>query len=122
MTVPKKILQAVFYRSSTGKEPVRDWLLGLDRADRKTIGEDIATLEFCWPIGKPKCSPMKGVRNLYEVRSSISGNRITRILFVMIDHRMVMLHGFVKKTQKTPQKDLDLAINRMKETLRHEKS
>jgi hypothetical protein len=46
----KKLFQAVFYTSLTGKEPVRDWLLELEKADRKTIGEDIATLEFSWPI------------------------------------------------------------------------
>lgn len=120
MVVPKKVLRAVFYSNAAGKEPVRDWLLKLDKQDRKLIGEDIGTLEFCWPIGKPKCSPMKGVRNLFEVRSTITGGRITRVLFLLLDSRMVLLHGFVKKTQKTPQKDLDLAVARMKEVLRHE--
>ena len=75
MIAPIKVLQAVFCASLSGKEPVREWLLKLDKADRKTIGEDIATLEFCWPIGKPKCSPMKGHAGLYEVRSNISSGR-----------------------------------------------
>ena len=120
MVIPKKILQAMFYRGVSGNEPVRDWLLDFDRKDRKTIGEDIATLEFCWPVGRPKCAAMKGVKRLYEVRSNISAGRIARVIFVLIDHRMILLHGFVKKAQKTPQKDLDLAIYRMKEVLRHE--
>jgi len=94
---------------------VRDWLLELDKADRKAIDEDMATLEFSWPIGKPKCSPMKGIKGLYEVRSKISGKRIARVLFVIIGSKMVLLHGFIKKTQKTPPKDLNLAIKRMKE-------
>ena len=115
MIAPKKIFQAVFYTSLTGKEPVRDWLLELEKADRKTIGEDIATLEFSWPIGKPKCSSMKGTGGLYEVRSNISDGRIARVLFVLIENQMVLLHGFIKKTQKTPSKDLNLAIKRMKE-------
>lgn len=115
MIAPKKILQAVFYKSQSAKEPVRDWLLELDKADRKTIGEDMATLEFSWPIGKPKCSPIKGTKGLYEVRSSISGKRISRVLFVIIGNQMVLLHGFIKKTQKTSPKDLNLAIKRMKE-------
>jgi len=115
MIAPKKILQAVFYKSLTGKEPVREWLLELEKIDRKTIGGDIATLEFSWPVGRPKCSPMKGVSGLYEVRSNISGRRIARVIFVLIGNQMVLLHGFIKKTQKTPPKDLNLAIKRMKE-------
>ncbi len=120
MNTPAKILQAVFFVTATGKRPVRDWLMELSPEDRKTIGEDIATLEFCWPIGKPKCSPMKGVKGLYEVRSNISSGRIARVLFVLIGNQMVLLHGFVKKTQKTPDKELNLATARMKEVQRYE--
>ena len=115
MIATNKLLQAVFYKSLTGKEPVRDWLLELEKIDRKTIGADIATLEFSWPVGKPKCSPMKGANGLYEVRSSISDSRIARVIFVLIGNQMVLLHGFIKKTRKTPPKDLNLAIKRMKE-------
>lgn len=94
--------------------------MDLDKQDRKAIGEDIATLEFCWPIGKPKCSPMKGNTGLYEVRSNISSRRIARVLFVIVGSEMVLLHGFIKKTQKTPAKELNIAIARMKEVLNHE--
>ena len=121
MIAPTKILQAVFYKSLSGKEPVRDWLMKLDKQDRKAIGEDIATLEFSWPIGKPKCSPMKGNTGLYEVRSNLSSGRIARVLFVLVGSRMVLLHGFIKKTQKTPPKELNLAVTRMKEVQSHEK-
>ena len=121
MIAPMKILQAVFYKSLSGKEPVRDWLMKLDKQDRKTIGEDIATLEFSWPVGKPKCSPMTGNAGLYEVRSNLSSGRIARVLFVLIGSRMVLLHGFIKKTQKTPPKELKLAVTRMKEVQSHEK-
>jgi phage-related protein len=88
--------------------------------DRKAIGEDIATLEFCWPIGKPKCSPIKGIKGLYEIRSNISSGRIARVFFVLVGSQMVLLHGFVKKTQKTPDKELELAATRMKKVRRHE--
>ncbi|MDB5556693.1 MAG: hypothetical protein JWL86_6677 [Rhizobium sp.] len=86
----------------------------LSPEDRKTIGEDIATLEFCWPVGMPKCLPMRGFKGLYEIRSNISSGRIARILFVLIGNQMVLLHGFVKKTQKTPDKELKVAATRMK--------
>lgn len=115
----RKTLQAVFYRSLAGNEPVRNWLLELEKQDRKTIGEDIATLEFEWPVGKPKCSPMEGVRGLYEVRSNISDRRIARIFFIIVGRRMVLLHGFIKKSQKTPDKDLKTAVQRMKEVVEH---
>jgi phage-related protein len=121
MSRPTKILQAAFYASSTGKRPVREWLMELAPEDRKSIGEDIATLEFCWPVGMPKCSPIKNVKGLYEIRSSISSGRIARIFFVLADNQMVLLHGFVKKTQKTPDKELKLASARLKEVQRYEK-
>lgn len=120
MNTPAKILKAAFYTTDTGKRPVREWLMELTPEDRKAIGEDIATLEFCWPVGKPKCSPMKGVKGLWEIRSNISSGRIARVFFVLIGDQMVLLHGFVKKTQKTPDKELDLAIARMKEVQRYE--
>ncbi|NJM99725.1 MAG: type II toxin-antitoxin system RelE/ParE family toxin [Phormidesmis sp. RL_2_1] len=82
----------------------------LDLADRKTIGADIKTVEFGWPIGMPTCRPMG--KGLYEVRSSVAGNRIARVLFCIHNGQMVLLHGFIKKSQKTPKQDLDLALDR----------
>lgn len=120
MVGPRKILQAVFYVSGSGKRPVRDFLMELSREDRKAIGEDIATLEFSWPIGKPKCSPIAGKTGLYEVRSNISSGRIVRVLFALIGNRMVLLHGFIKKTHKTPDRELNLALTRMKDVKSHD--
>jgi len=88
---------------------LRDWLNGLALdEDRGRIGEDIKTVEFGWPIGMPVCRPL--VDGIYEVRTRLSQNRIARILFY-IDRkgRMVLLHGFIKKTPKTPKEDLNLA-------------
>lgn len=120
MQKPVKTLQAVFFVTGAGKRPVREWLMELAPEDRKSIGEDIATLEFCWPVGMPKCRPMKGVKNLYEIRSNISSGRIARVFFVLVGGRMVLLHGFIKKTQKTPDKELNVAVARMKEVERYE--
>jgi phage-related protein len=103
-----KRVPAIFYRTEAGGEPVREWLKGLPPDDRKRIGEDIKTVEFGWPIGMPVCRPLGA--GLYEVRTSLARKRIARILFY-IDKvgRMVLLHGFIKKTQKTPDEDLALA-------------
>ena len=111
-----KKLPAAFYRSARGTEPVREWLKGLSAADRRILGYDIATVEFGWPIGMPVCRPLGG--GLWEVRSSLAGNRIARVIFCVTQERMVLLHGFVKKAQKTPKPDIELALKRQKEVER----
>ena len=107
-----KRLPAYFYRLDSGREPVREWLKGLEPEDRKVIGEDIKDVEFSWPIGMPLVGPLG--RELWEVRSSLPRGRIARVLFCVEHGRMVLLHGFIKKTQKTPQRDIDLALKRKK--------
>ena len=111
--IPTKKIAVRFFRSANGKMPVREWLLELDAEDRQVVGQDIQKIEFGWPVGMPYCRPLG--RGLWEVRSDISSGRITRILFCVRDGQMGLLHGFVKKTQKTPQQDIDLALRRMKE-------
>jgi phage-related protein len=89
---------------------VRDWLRALSPQNRKRIGEDIKTAEFGWPIGMPVCKPLGA--GLYEVRTTLTQNRIARVLFYIDrERRMVLLHGFIKKTRKTPDEDLALARN-----------
>src|ERR1700681_1804609 len=104
-----KLVPAIFFRTEAGGEPVRDWLKGLPSPeDRKRIGADIKTVEFGWPIGMPVCRPLGG--GIYEVRTTLAQNRIARVLFYIDKKdRMVLLHGFVKKTRKTPDQDLALA-------------
>jgi phage-related protein len=107
-----KRLPARFYRTSGGREPVRDWLRALPLTDRKRIGEDIKDVEFSWPVGLPLVRPLG--RGLWEVRSSLANGRIARVIFCVDHGEMFLLHGFIKKTQKTPQQDLDLALKRVK--------
>lgn len=109
----RKKVPAVFYRSDSGGEPVREWLLACSVEDRKSIGADIKTVEFGWPVGMPVCHPMKD--GLYEVRTNLTDKRIARVLFCFHNGNMVLLHGFIKKSQKTPKPDLDLAKKRKKE-------
>jgi phage-related protein len=104
-----KRVPAIFFRTDAGGEPVRDWLKSLPLSDdRKRIGEDIKTVEFGWPVGMPACKPLGNGIN--EVRTSLAQNRIARVLFYIDKKgRIVLLHGFIKKTQKTPDEDLELA-------------
>lgn len=113
MLGPRKRVEAAFYRTAGGREPVREWLKSLAENDRRTIGQDIATVEYGWPIGMPLCRPLG--QGLWEVRSNLASGTIGRVLFGILAGRMVLLHGFIKKTQATPHGDIGLARRRMKE-------
>jgi len=108
-----KKVPAYFYKTANGREPVRDWLKTMDREDRSIIGTDIATVEYGWPIGMPVCRPLGA--GLWEVRSTLASHRISRVLFIVGDGQMILLHGFIKKTREIPLGDLDIARQRMKE-------
>jgi phage-related protein len=110
-----KRLTARFYVNASGTRPVRDWILELPATDRYTVGKDIQKVEFGWPIGRPYCAPLGS--GLWEVRSAFGGNRIARVIFCILDGQMILLHGFIKKTQKIPKVDIDLATRRMKEVV-----
>jgi phage-related protein len=107
-----KRIRASFFKTESGKEPVKDWLIAMTKEDRQKIGEDIKTIEFGFPIGMPVCRAMG--KGLYEVRSNLT-DRISRVLFFLEGDEMILLHGFIKKTQKTSKEDLGLAIKRQTE-------
>lgn len=109
------VLAVRFFSTAAGAEPVREWLKALPAIDRRTIGEDIKTVQFGWPLGMPLVDHLGG--DLWEVRIRLD-NRIARVLFAIEDGAMVLLHGFVKKQQKTPAPDLGLAKDRLKQLRR----
>jgi phage-related protein len=104
------ILDVVFYKTDTGNEPVREWLKSLPRDDRRSIGEDIKTAQYGWPVGMPLIRKLEP--RLWEVRSHINAG-IARVVFTVKADLMILLHGFVKKSQKTPQNELDTARRRL---------
>ncbi len=111
LQIPQPILEVRFFQTTVGKEPVRDWLKALLKEDRQSIGEDIKTAQFGWPLGMPLVRKLE--KNLWEVRTPITDG-IARITFTVIGHQMVLLHGFIKKSQKTPKNELELARKRLK--------
>lgn len=111
----KPVLDVRFYRTDAGAEPVREWLQDLPAIDRKTIGEDIKTVQFGWPLGMPLVKHLGG--DIWETRIRLD-NRIARVLFALDGQTMVLLHGFIKKQQATPKPDLDLARDRLKQLIR----
>ncbi len=110
---PPRKMPVVFYRTPAGGEVVRDWLRSLDVEDRNAVGQDLMRVQYRWPVGMPLCRAM-GL-GLWEVRTALPGNRIARLLFSLHGRRIVILHGFIKKTRKTPDEDLALARGRMRE-------
>ena len=109
---PRKI-PVVFYRTPAGTEVVRNWLRALNDGERNAIGQDLMRVQYRWPVGMPLCRPMGG--GLWEVRSDLPGDRIARVLFSIAQGRILVLHGFIKKSQKTPDGDLALARKRKRE-------
>lgn len=102
-----------FWRSLSGREPVREWLNELPVEDRRVAGKDLAKVQFGWPVGLPVCRAL-GDR-LWEVRSSLPSKREARVFFGFHAGELIALHGVVKKTQKTDARDLALARERLKE-------
>ena len=115
MKKPAKVIFAKFFALSSSREPVRDWLLDLPEDDCSIIGQDLMKVEFGWPCGPPLCKPLTSYSGLYEVRSNLTGKRIARVFFYIAGKEMILLHGFIKKNQTTPSKELKLAERRMKE-------
>jgi phage-related protein len=108
-----KRIPAVFFRTDSGREPVREWLKALPVIDRGIVGNDIRIVEFGWPVGMPTCRPFG--EGLFEVRSHLATGRIARVIFYIdVKGRMALLHAFIKKTQKTPDNELRIAMRNRK--------
>jgi phage-related protein len=109
-----KRVSAFFYATQSGREPVREWLLSLERTSRREIGHSLMTLEFGWPIGMPLSRSMR--QGLHELRVELAGHRSARVFFyVDRAQRLILLHATLKKSKTTAKSDLDLARYRMKD-------
>ena len=108
----KELLQVVFFETKNKKQPVREFILSLTQDDRKTIGADIFVVQKTFPLGLPLVRKMGS--HLWEIRNTISQG-IVRIFFTIENDFLILLHGFLKKTQKTPDKELAVALARLKE-------
>ncbi len=105
-----KTITVNFFKSATGNEPVREWLKCLSKEDKTILGEDIKTVEYGWPLGMPLVRKLD--KDLWEVRSDLLNKEIARVLFTVKGGVMILLHGFKKKSQKTPPNDLKIAKDR----------
>lgn len=110
MAINKKLI-VVFYSTTSRREPVREWLKSLSKDDKKEIGEDIKTVQYGWPIGMPMVENLG--EGLWEIRTTLK-DRISRVIIAVEDDKIILLDGFIKKTQKTPKDDLRLARKRLR--------
>lgn len=110
--MPPQPLLAKFFKTDLGAEPVREWLREISVDDRKAIGDDIRTVQIGWPMGMPLVRKLES--NLWEVRSHVTDG-IARVIFTMHGNSIILLHGFIKKSQKIPAGELDVAKNRLKQ-------
>lgn len=99
-------LRVRFYRTDLGNEPVRDWLKALPREERRTIGEDIKTAQFGWPLGMPLIRKLEA--DLWEVRSRLD-SRIARVIFTVQGDQMILLHGLASSNNRRRPRSMSCA-------------
>ena len=107
---PEPVLEVVFYKTESGVEPVRDWLKSFDSEQRNSIGRAIMYVQFNWPVGMPLVRHLAGP--IWEVRTILERGKV-RVLFAVDDDEMIILNGFIKKSLKTPKRELELAKRRL---------
>lgn len=107
--------RVLFYQTVAGRDVIKEWLRSFDRPDRAILGYDLKRIQIGFPMGLPLCRSLGG--GLWEVRSSLGGNREVRMIFFhdAAHKALVVVHGFIKKSRKTPKVEIDIALRRMKE-------
>ena len=84
----------------------------------KKESSDLRAVQWRYPLGMPTVRHLSS--GIFEIRSVLP-NRISRILFVYFDEKIVLLHGFIKKTRQTPRQDLETALKRFEDLKNEEK-
>ena len=111
------------YEKVDGKIPVLDFILTLNPKQQAKIYREIDLLEkFGNELHYPHVDTVKGKEytGLWELRIEFSSNIFRIFYFLPQSNNVILLHGIIKKKQKTPKKELKIALDRMKEYLRRE--
>jgi phage-related protein len=106
------MLNVIFFKTKAGHEPVLEWLREQDVENRKLIGADLRTVQIGWPLGMPLVRHLGD--GIYEVRTDIRDG-IARVLVFQNQQNLIVVEGFIKKSQKTPKTQLDNAKKRKSE-------
>ena len=101
-----------FYIGANGESPVRAFIAGLDDKTRVRIGSSIERLRTLnTQAREPLVKHLEG--KLYELRIESSTNIYRVLYFFFTGRRIVLLHAFQKKSQKTPAKEIETALQHM---------
>lgn len=103
-----------YYHSHTHRSPIKEWIDALDNEPKAEVFKVFEMLKkYGTDLGLPFVRPLEN--KIYEVRAKDRSGIYRVLYFAHTDKTFVMLHGFQKKTQATPRKELDIALKRMKE-------
>ena len=112
---PKEMHRVLFYSTAIGNAVIRDWLRDFSPKDRAILGWDLQRVQMGFPMGLPLCRSLGG--GLWEVRSTLTDRTEARMIFHFVGpaQTLVVLNGFIKKSQKTPKSEIELALRRRRE-------
>ena len=115
--------KSTFFKTKNGKEPVRDWIKNsFKKQQREEINTDMLFVVKRFPNVPQQrmICKISGYEDIWEIRIRFANKTQVRILFLEHDSNIVFLHGFIKKDQKIPKKELRLADRRKQEYLSRE--
>ena len=99
-----------FYTLDSIRSPVEDWKKSLPKVDRNRINIEVRKVAMGFRLRKGNFRKLSGYSGLWEIRYNLTQKRTTRLLFCINNNTLLLLNGFLKTTQKTPSKDLELAV------------
>jgi phage-related protein len=102
---------AVFYKTEAGNEPALYWFRALEPEERRIVGYELRLLQIGFPEGLPRCRSLGD--GLFELQCTLP-NKIARVIFFLDGHSVIIVPGFIKKSQKTPKEELETAKARKK--------
>lgn len=104
--------KVVFFAENSGNQPVKEWLQELELDDQRKVGKSALMLQERWPMVSAPLVKSLG-NGFFELRINLK-NKIARVIFVVQDKDIILLNGFIKKTQKTPINEIEVAVNRLR--------
>ena len=107
-----------YYTAAGGKSPVKDFIDALSpESTAKFIFIADLLMEYGLNVREPYVKPITGTRKLFEIRIKDHQNIHRVFYFAFTGRRLVLLHGFTKKTDKTPPREIEIAESRMRDII-----
>jgi phage-related protein len=116
-----QVFEIQYYRTAEGKCPVEDYLDSLSDRQVEKVLWTLRVVRELNPVPAQYLQKLSGTHDLWEVRISHAGNIFRLLGFVTSERRLMLVHGFTKKTQKTPPQEMTVAAARKKDHETREK-